>query len=196
MNILFANISYCHNDEQNGYFRYVNDTGNALEKYNFEPTIWNGEKVCLGYFEPGFTKGGYEKGKRREVHIKKIDNNPLKEPYIDNVLVIWCSTINDISHSSIVGWYNNAKVYRIPKKLPLNAVPNRGIPQWGYLFNTKTLVHNCVSLSYSEIISDKWIAPRKNKCGFGFGQSNMWYAREESAQDYVNYIISQIKSYK
>ena len=66
MKIIFFNISYMkfykgkQNDKLHGSFRYVQETRDGAEKYNFYPFVVDGKEICRGFVEPGFTKGGYE----------------------------------------------------------------------------------------------------------------------------------------
>lgn len=55
-------------DTMVGNFRYVREKGDGGEKHNFAPWVVNGKEVCYGFVEPGFTKGGYEKGRQRQMH--------------------------------------------------------------------------------------------------------------------------------
>lgn len=193
--VLFANISYCFNGKQQGNFRYVVETGDAMEKYNFEPVFFKGEEVCLGFFEPGFTKGGYEFGKQRQVHIEKIDEIFRNSFSASGVTVIWCAFIEEISRPSIVGWYKDAEVFRGQNRYKFGEFFSRGIEKFGYLYNVKAKKHNCVSLPFQEIIKQDWKAPRKNTNGYGFGQSNMWYAKEQEAQTYLQEVLKKIEYY-
>lgn len=193
--ILFANVSYCLNGQQQGQFRYVIETGDAGEKYNFNPIIYNGSEVCLGFFEPGFAKGGYEHGKQRQVHIEKIHDNFRNLNSANGVIVVWCALIPSVGRSSIIGWYENAEVFRIPKKIPYGEIPGRGDAKNGYMYNVIAKKQNCVGLPYSEVIKPEWSSPRKNISGFGFGQSNMWYAKEKEAQNFVDSVLIKINDY-
>lgn len=193
--VLFANVSYSLNGQQQGQFRYVLETGNAGEKNNFDSLVFKGKEVCLGFFEPGFTKGGYEHGQQRQVHIEKIDSSFRKLKSASGVTVIWCALIPSLGRSSVIGWYTNAEVFRLPNKIPYGEIPGRGDAFFGYLYNVISAKHDCVALPYSEIIKPEWNAPRQKSSGFGFGQSNMWYAKEIEAQEYVDSIINQIGNY-
>ena len=78
MRIVFFNISYMkyykgkEDDTMVGNFRYVREKGDGGEKHNFAPWVVNGKEVCYGFVEPGFTKGEYENGRQRKMHIQKI----------------------------------------------------------------------------------------------------------------------------
>jgi len=194
--LLFANISYRSNGQQQGKFRYVRETGDAGEKYNFEPVVMNNQEVCLGYFEAGYGKGGYEHGKQRQVHIEKLDISLLRSsPSIQRVTVIWCAFIEDINRASIIGWYTNADVFRRPIKLPYGDIPGRGSLDNEYVYNVIADKSNCVHLPFSEILNEAWYAPRSRTSGYGFGESNMWYAEEPEAKEYVDKVLYNINHY-
>jgi hypothetical protein len=203
MRIVFFNISYMNyykgkkGDQMFGSFRYVTDTNNGGEKHNFEPLKIDGKEVCYGFVEPGYTKGGYENGKQRQIHIEKIKNAGNAKEKLDDVLVIWCAKIPTLGRTVIVGWYKNATVYRYVNSLPYDKETDRGLPEFGYLYNAIADKSNCTLLPSEERIKIKWIAHRnrQNPDKFGFGQSNMWYAREDNAQDYVSNLVEQIDSY-
>jgi hypothetical protein len=192
--VLFANMSYRFNGELQGYFRYVRETGDACEKYNFNPINVDGKSVCQGFFEAGYTKGGYKYGSSRQVHIERIDNVFKNANSAIGVTVVWCSLINT-KGTKIVGWYKNAEVFRRVLKLPFGAFEGRGNPEYGYVYNVVAEENNCVSLPPSEISNPEWRAPRYNKDGYGFGQRNMWYAKEPEAKEYVENILNKISHY-
>lgn len=194
--VLFANISYRLNGKQQGSFRYVLETGDAMEKSNFDPVLHNGKEICLGFFEAGFTKGGYENGNARQVHIEKIDIAARNSVSTSGVTVIWCALIPDIGHTSVIGWYKDAEVFRIPITIPYGEIPGRGDSFFGYQYNVISDKQNCVLLPYTEIVKSEWRAPRQRTTGFGFGQSNMWYAQEPRAKKYVDTILNKIMEYK
>ncbi len=194
--VLFANVSYNLNGQQFGTFRFVKEKGFAEEKDNFNPVMYKGREVCLGYFEPGYTKGGYEHGNQRQVHIEKIDPCFNKSASASGVITVWCALIPDpINRSAIIGWYRNSTVFRIPNKVEYGEIPGRGDPSYGFLFNVIADKTDCVSLPYDELIKPEWIAPRRKAFGYGFGRSNMWYAKEDAAKEYVESILKQINNY-
>lgn len=194
--VLFANISYCFDGDMGGEFRYVKETGDAGEKYNFSPFAVNGENVCWGFFEPGFTKGGYDGGGRhRKLNLERIDMSFKNALFADAVTVIWCAQIEKTRAFRVIGWYKNSKVYRNMLKFSPEDYHGRGLKEFGYEHNVEALAESCVLLPIDEIASEKWVAPRKKAGGFGFGQSNMWYATEPPAQGYVSEILEKINNY-
>lgn len=194
--VLFVNISYCYDGNVGGHFRYVKENNTAGELFNFEPIRVNEKNMCWGFFEPGFTKGGHDKGgKQRRVFIERIDKACDSSLYIDNVTVIWCAQIDTINHSSVIGWYNNARVYRDVITLPYEKFPSRSLPEFGSVHNVESLAESCVLLPVEEIMSCRWLSPRQKTDGYGFGQSNMWYAEEPDAKDFVDGVLRKIDAY-
>lgn len=56
---------------------------------------------------------------------------------------------------------------------------------------------DCVLLPEGERNRRCWWVPRKRVTrSFGFGQANVWFAEEESAEDYVHALAEQIKRYQ
>jgi hypothetical protein len=201
---VFFNISFMsfykgkQNDKLEGNFRYIKENADGMEKNNFDPIVKDGNEYCYGYVEPGFTKGGYENGRQRQIHIEKILGADNPKEKLDRVLVIWCAKMPGTKRSAILGWYKNATVYRNVLTISNDMLNGRGLPNFGYWVNTIAAKEDCVLLPLKEREKDIWTAYRKNqnKDGFGFGQSNMWYAREDSAQGYVDSIITQIEHYQ
>ena len=138
------------------------------EQYNFKHFNDNGKKICRGYFEHH----------EYNVSIENIDKNAVGDS-IDDVLVVWCAKYDGIG-IVIVGWYKHATVYRHLQKNP----------DWHYVTAN---IEDCVLLS--EEARSMWKVPYSKKDGYGFGMSNIWYAREENAENYVKSLIKRINDY-
>lgn len=194
--LLFANISYCYDGNVGGSFRYVKENNTACELFNFQSINIKGKDMCWGFFEPGFTQGGYDNGgKQRKVSLNRIDKSGDSVLCIDNVTVIWCAYIDSLKHSSVIGWYRDAKVYRDMIALPYERFPERCTPEFEYVHNVESAKENCVLLPIEEIKSCRWLSPRQKTDGYGFGQSNMWYAEEALAKDFVDSILLKVDTY-
>ena len=118
MRILFCKISAMKfykgvipgKDEAFNGGSFVKEYGEGNEQYNFAPVISeDGPAYCLGFVE---TKSS-SKGKHNELHIENIQGCDLlkDDQEVDDVLVIWCATTM-LNETSIVGWYQNATVFR------------------------------------------------------------------------------------
>lgn len=165
--------------------KFVEENGYGHEQYNFKPIIIEDEEYLFGFVETKSTS----KKKSNELHIEKINGCELfkTEDSVDNVLVVWCATTS-YNETSVVGWYKNATVYRNYDSLELDT----GEIQY---FNVKARKEDCVLLPRGERHRGIWdvLTARKNKVGFG--QSLIWYGREEKAQNYINRLIKNIEEY-
>ena len=185
-NILFCNIAYMKEykgitdaDKPNNGGRYVGDTGSAGEQYNF---LNRSDGYTIGFAEPGFTAGGYEKGKQKQIHIEKINKIAADKDQISNVMVIMCAKSPIINKTVIVGWYDNATVYR---NVSYQTLEN-GEKIWQTIKCKNEDAH---------LISEEdrtFNIPRAATDGIGLGQSNYWYADTKEAQDFKNKVIEYI----
>ena len=165
---------------------YVAEHGRGHEEYNFEPVDFDdGKTYCLGFVETKSTS----KSKLNELHIEKISGCELlkKDEFVEGVLVVWCAT-TDLNETSVVGWYKNATVFR-----------NYEVQEFenGYIqhFNVIAEKNNCVLLPEEQRHRHIWDAPVAKKRTYGFGQSLIWYAREENAQNYISKLVKNINGY-
>lgn len=176
---------------------YVDETGDAHEKYNFEavPFLAGNKKYPEGEYCLGFVETKHTKGISNEMHIEKIDGCALMkdEPKIDDVLVIYCAKypFSMSSETYVVGWYKHATVYRYYENKKFEN---------GYIqsYNAIAKKEDCVLLpSNSRRRVTIWGIPRKkNGMAYGFGQSNMWYASEDKAKPFVEKLVKQIDEYE
>ena len=186
--ILFCNISYMKEYDADVYQetpsnggRYVLETGDAIEKYNFHKYE---DGYCRGFVETKY-KDGY-KGMRepKKMHLEEIDCNYKFADEIDHVLVIFCAKKNDEKNSTvIVGWYEDATVYR-----------NRQF-MGNRQFN---ILARCENVQLLQEYQRTMPVPRSksNEEHIGFGQSNVWYANKEHHVEFVDNIISYVSMYK
>lgn len=194
MKILFCKVSAMKyykgkilgKDEPYNGGSYVLEHGEGHEQYNFDPvTLEDGEDYCLGFVETKATRAN----KINELHIEKIDGcEKLKGvSEVNDVLVVWCAT-TDLNETSVVGWYNHATVYRNYQYADFDS---------GYTqaFNVLGKKEHCVLLPTGTRHLHIWDAPVAKKRTYGFGQSLVWYAREENAQAYIHRLALQIEQY-
>lgn len=200
MRVLFCNIAWMKeyrgnvdgSDKPLNGGSYVNETGDAHEKYNFLPVNIEGEEeeYCLGFFE---TKS--HNGKDiNQMHIENISGCELckKEDSVEDVLVIYCAKHPAHSFTTVVGWYKHATVYRKYQDMEFD---NGDIQS----FNAIAKTEDCVLLPTSARSKKvQWEVPRKNRgWAYGFGRANVWYASEdnEGLKEYLKRITSQIENY-
>lgn len=178
--ILFCNVAYMkfydnriYDNPVNGG-AYVTKHNDALEKCNFQECE---DGFYRGFVETIHNKGyelGLESNTYNSIHIERIDSSYKGKEEIDNVLVVFCAKPNE-GPSVIVGWYNNATVYRGRKDYN------------GRQYNLIAKKEDCVLLDESE---RNYVIPRAKIHKIGFGQSNLWYA--DNAQDFTDNVINYI----
>jgi len=171
--VLFCNITYMKyyrgitaDDRPHNGGDYVKKTGDAMEKYNFLPR--NGK--VFGFVE---TKHRAVDGVEtpNKLKIEKIDKAATNQDYLDGVTVIFCA--RDDKETNIVGWYDNATVYRKITE---------------YYFNDKKCLYNITAnVEDAHLLSEKdrkFIIHRtKNKDEAGFGSANVWYADDKKSEE-------------
>lgn len=200
MRILFCNIAWMKeyrgnedgNDTPLNGGSYVDETGDAHEKYNFFPIHFEGEEdsYCLGFFE---TKSHNGKDVN-QMHIENIAGCELckKEESVEDVLVVYCAKHPAHNFTTVVGWYKHATVFRHYQELEFGEGDFQS-------YNAIAKTKDCVLLptsARSKIL--QWKVPRKTGgCAYGFGRANVWYASEDDKglKEFLEWLSSQIESY-
>lgn len=182
MRIIFCNIAwmkyYCGptNDDKpiNGGV-WVDENNEGGECWNFSAV----DGKCYGYVA---TKSN--RGRANEPHIKKIEGVMANQECAGGVLVVWVAReARPDGKNVVVGWYKNATIYREyledENGWPINIVAND---------------EDCVLLPISK---RHRIVPRAGKQGYkyGMGQSNIWFAQDENAKEYVRLCMEFINNY-
>ena len=154
--VLFCNIAYMKyysgitkEDMPVNGGRYVREESDAMEKYNFLPCD---DGLCRGYVEVSHVNG-YKAKDGRPKRIGIFFAKPDKGEHV------------------IVGWYENATVYR-----------NYQLYK-GRFYNIAAKADDCKLIEYNNrnFIIPK--GPKDNKrYGFSAGQSNIWYADRTDAE--------------
>lgn len=179
--ILFCNIAYMRYydtsfkeeiPQNGGSFVAENKTGYEINNFR----LYSNEKY-YGFVEPSsFNKIP------RNVHIENIDKKYKEIDELPNVIVVFCAT--SPTGPVIVGWYRHATVFRYMQK-----------SADGILYNILTDKGNAVLIDEKDRVIK---VPRANSDGYGFGQSNLWYAGEESDRvlEYVNSVLNYIQDFR
>jgi len=197
MKILFCNIARMKYykgivsgvDEPQYGGEYVARTGDAYEKTNFLPMMEGNEERCFGFFETKSTNCATS----NQLHIERLEGVSRKDESVDQVLVVWCATHHQ-NQAVIVGWYRNATVLRNYETIAIT-VEDGSIQQ--KLFNIEARAEGCVLLPMGERNRHCWWAPRKKLTrSFGFGQANVWFAEEDSAEEYIQRLVKLIEEYR
>ena len=204
MRILFVNQTYMEWYRGANGGAWVKEHGDdSADTYNFCPfgtedgvlplQLNDGTQLklegvlCLAYVSTTRTKDGSPK----LLHLEKIRDcrGCTKDDYVDDVLVVFCAKRPGDAWPTVVGWYRNAYVFRY--HLDLKGI--EGDPMYG---NIIAKAKDVVLLPMEE---RKWRVYRAPKDGFGFGQSNYWFANEEQSpkvKGYVEDIVHKIETYE
>lgn len=160
--------------------------GKFISKENIGAEEWNFLDVngnCYGYVETKFNKN-----RKNTLHIERIDSSFRNSNEIKNVLVVWVSK-NKYGKQKIVGWYKNATVYREHQVDPIRCQFNN------YSYNVIAKANDCTLLPIEERKFEVPVVNKKEGIEFGFGQSNVWYANENNAKEFVNSVVNYIENY-
>ena len=146
-------------DKPVGGGSYVDENNDAFEKYNFLPQP---DGLIHGFVETKYSKGHTADARHaNSIHIERIDASALKKDRIENVRVVFVSFNPDVGKTFIVGWYDNATVYR-----------NRF--EYNGLYTTMTCRPEDAHLIPVE--KRDFEVPKASKDNkYGIGQSNLWY---------------------
>ena len=140
--------------------------------------------------------------------IEKIEGcrNLKNDTEVDDVLVVYCALYPDSfdKETYVVGWYKHATVYRRYEKLEFDTEvadnersDNESAADEKYiqLYNAIALKEDCVLLPRPQRRKTFWRVPRKKKgVAFGFGQSNVWFARGEDDNKYLSDFLDRLEN--
>lgn len=161
-----------NNDEITGGGAFVWKSGYGLEVFNFQPF----NEYMYGYVQ---VKGS--------INIERLGAS-RRDGSIDDVLVIWVAN-SPSGGTVIVGWYNNATVYRRCQPAPSGSARECKGEECGY--HVKAKQEDCRLLP---IDSRVFKIPRQTKGGMG--QSNVWYADQKANESFRQEVLSFIRTGK
>ena len=146
----FCNIAYMkfydvelHEEVPKHGGKYVQETGDAEEKYNFHV---NDDGVVYGFVETKYNDSYLGQKEPKQIHIENIDSAFKKDEIIDDVCVIFCAHSEKMKKTVIVGWYQNATVLRHRKKY--HGKQNNQPQNQGFLRVKSCFAHLNTSLLY------------------------------------------------
>lgn len=158
---------------------YVEENNHGGEQHNF--------KYHNGYYY-GFVNTGSTRGVSNQMHIERIQGGNRKHDTVEDVLIIW--TAKDGNKGvKIVGWYNEARVFRYYEEFTTIDLLRPSI-----IYNIKARAENCTLLALDER-SFNVPRARASRNGIGMGQSNIWYADREEARSFVDRVVNYVESY-
>ena len=112
-----------------------------------------------------------------KININRIDGNKSNTDRIDNVTVVFISKYKNEKGARIVGWYNDATVYRNKMYLSEEALEHRDLKH----------------INYSRITSNNAVLLSEDERDFNVdysGQSNIWYGNKETNSKVLTYIAN------
>ena len=177
-NILFCNVGYLEHYDSTKDTKPIENGGKYPNEHKTGGEINNFHKYEDGKYY-GFVEPGFKNNKQNMLHIEKIDSNYNGEDEIPGVTVIFCAKSPVIKKTVIVGWYANATVSRMAKE------------HNGVKYNITANSGNAVIIPGNERIFE---IPRANSAErFGFGISQLWYAKEDNEK--VRNLVSIVFDY-
>lgn len=183
MKILFCNTTYLkyYDSITSGELipktggSWVKENKDAHEKWNF----LNFDGKCYGYVQ----------GSGETMHIERMEGVTNRDTVVEDAIIIWCA--NNGEKNVIVGWYENATIYRYPQ-YSINT-PVTGLDRF-YWFEADA--ENAYLLPENERTFEIKRAST-NGSGTGFGQSNYWFADSEYAKkEIIPEVVCFIKNHK
>ena len=158
---------------------YVDENNDAFEKFNFLPQE---DGLIHGFVETKYSKGHTADIQHaNSIHIEKIDISARNSDRLENVRIVFVSFNPDVGKTFIVGWYDNAIVYR-------NRFEYNG-------FHT-TMTCEPEDAHLIPIEKRDFEVPKASKENkYGIGQSNLWYIQNFSvAKEFENKINTYLDS--
>ncbi len=147
--------------------KFIKENGEGCEVFNFSPF----NHKCYGYV--------MHYGE--EMHFERLDKKLKNSPILNDVTVVWVASNGD--RSRIVGWYENAVMYRYWQYVPAGEKEH----DYNFLAHEK----DCYLIDEDQ---RSFIIPRAPKAGKGrgMGQSQVWYADSDYAQ---HELIPKVQAY-
>lgn len=174
--MIFFNIGWMKNytgtdasDPTIGGHGYLDNHDHGAEAFNFLPTK---DRTFRGYRPPGAGQ---------KTDISRLGAG-TKDEFIDGVLVVWIAREKGSGETLIVGWYDNARVYR-------SAQPG-GVFLYGNREDYSAEARIEDSKLLPEVARSFRIASSRTKPGEGFGQKPTWYGSDAVNKRVWQYISS------
>ncbi len=155
-------------DKMQGGGKHIEKYGWGGEMYNFKPS----RNRMYGYVQVG-----------GRINLNRLGAKKSDEQ-IEDITVIWVAKEPFSGGSYIVGWYENATVYRNVQEPKRNLNRNWKEHDLGYFVETKK--------SDAKLLSRDERTVQVPRGKGGMGQKNIWYA--ENNPDYVKKVLKYVKT--
>ena len=127
--------------------------------------------TCYGYTPP------WGKLNLKEICKKEIKKSPDGNEYIENVLIIFNASKNDGNKRRVIGFYIGATIFKDPYP---NTNPKRIITSTNSFASYNIRVKSENAYLFENENERNIYLPFAKKDGYGYGQSNIWYANNNS----------------
>lgn len=157
---------------------YVEETGDAEEKYNFS----NIDGKCYGFVETKHNKNG----ENNKLIIDNIDKSYKDEEIAKNVRVVFVALNPKTRKTVVVGWYDKADVYRTRQYLDVHGKEHQ--------YNIVCDFENANLIEDGRRTFEIPNAAREGN-EFGMGQSNVWYIQNNAkAKDFEKELVNYLNN--
>lgn len=173
--IIFLNIGWMENYQGNDGVDKIEGGGSYVQENKFGHEVYN--------FLPhdGFVYGFVQTPRSSTFHIERLGAD-IKDNSIDDVLAVWVANRPKVG-SVIVGWYKNATLFR---EYQYSDNLNRNFKDEKVGYNVKAKIEDATLLP-----KDERVFHIKRGKG-GMGQSNVWYASQESNEDFKKEVLEYV----
>ena len=163
---------------------FIPRNGWGGEVYNFQPY----QGSMYGYVEPGLNKKG---GQQRRIDISKLmrPGGIKNAGSVSGILIIWVARPPKSDESVMVGWYENATMYRSIQKFL--ADPTRILPNGSYDYFAVAKESCCQLIP----VGKRVLTIPRGGAG-ALGHSNIWYARSPLGAQIKDKVIDFINKWE
>jgi hypothetical protein len=158
--------------------KFVPEHGFGYEMYNFLP---DDQGNVYGY-----VRGGGKMDIDR-LGAKRGDKS------ISQVLVIWVATHPKEGGMCIVGWYNDATVFRSHQPCPQHLTGKRPLPDRSYQWGFRVVAKYGDTLLLGEN-NRTFLVPQATEDSSGMGQRHIWYADEKKDQALRQRVLEYVEN--
>lgn len=171
-------ILYCRIGWMNSYNGLYSSSGEIKDSI-VNGGAYNKDNIGHEIYNFSNNNGTYYGYVSNSINLNRLDNSIKRNTdFIEGVLVIWIATDPRRKGQFIIGWYNNAIVYKKVQYVPNEIIKNR-IKSIGSDYNEYYIKSNDVVLVKPNMRSEQI---------FGLGESNIWYGNEDTNKRVLEYI--------